>query len=190
MHRMCDVVVANVGLHSEQASTSDVLQLSEPILRSLGAFNARHRGRSELPCASRTGVALWRETTPQHFPPVRAERHAPLDALRVGVWHWTDKPPRRNATCAPFDAAHRGATPIDELPDDPVARTYRAVTARAQALDVPVLRLRQALASRFDAHPGVVVDGERRFLDCTHWCAGVLSVYDVAFYNQMKQHFC
>lgn len=41
---------------------------------------------------------------------------------------------------------------------------YREIRRAATALGVPVMRVRQALASRFDAH-----EKSRPKMDCTHW---------------------
>lgn len=172
------VVAVNVGLHFSSKSAAAF----ESEIRSLAT-------RMQLLNHLTGHFAFFRDVTPQHFKPRRG-------GLPDAVFGGFEKRDRSATRCVPHGSfSNTTRTPASAWPP-PQPRDGEGVDFNgilrsvAAEIGVPVQSTQPLLRSRHDAH----IEARKSrpdllSLDCTHWCAAVLDVFDITLVDVLQARY-
>jgi len=130
---------------------------------------------------------FFRDVTPQHFKP----RTGAVHVANTGQFEKRDL---AASTCAPITAKnHDAAVPSvaqGERNRSSVAHLNSILYSVAATIGVPVQATHALLTERHDAHIEARKSTSDKFiLDCTHWCADVLDVFDVTLADILSRRY-
>jgi hypothetical protein len=127
-----------------------------------------------------------RAVTPQHFKPRRG-------GLPDAVFGGFEKRDKNATTCVPHNSGDASADANVWAADDHSRGIvdFNAILRNVAAeIGVPVQSTQPLLRSRHDAHIEARKSTTDTFtLDCTHWCAAVLDVFDVTLADVLRARF-